>query len=195
MSDWDDHAADWDADPGPRAYAAAAFDSLLDVLAGHGLDLGGARVCDFGCGTGLLTELLVERGAVVDAVDTSPAMLDVVRSKVAQRNWSEVRIFAGLGEAVGPYDLIVCSSVLSFVDDHPATVERLASTLRPGGVFAQWDWERDESDGDDHGLTASEIESALHGAGLVDVVVGQAFVVEVDDMQMAPLLGRGAMPA
>ncbi len=194
MSEWDEHAADWDTDPGPRTYAAAAFESLLPVLQRNALSLDCARVCDFGCGTGLLTEHLVARGAIVDAVDSSPAMLDALRSKVERRGWTIVRLLTELPDDAGPYDLIVCSSVLSFVDDHPATVSRLATTLRPGGLLVQWDWERDVDDPDDHGLTADEIRSALDDAGLVDVAVGPAFEIEVDGTTMRPLMGQGTAP-
>ena len=192
--EWDEHAADWDSDPGPRAYAAEAFASLLPVLERGGLLLDGARAVDFGCGTGLLTERLVEHGAAVDAVDTSPAMLDALRAKVERHGWSGVRLLADIGELVGPYDLVVCSSVLSFVDDHPATVAGLTSTLRPGGILVQWDWERDGDDPDDHGLTVDEIRGTLVGAGLVEVVVGPAFELEVDGVSMRPLMGHGTRP-
>lgn len=194
MSEWDEHAADWDADAGPRVYAEAAFGSLLTVLEHHGVDLERASVCDFGCGTGLLIERMVERTATVDAVDSSPAMLDVLRAKVDRNGWTGVRTFVDLDEASGPYDVVVCSSVLSFVDDHPGTVGRLVSMLRPGGALVQWDWERAIDAEDDHGLTPGEIGSALESAGLVDVEVRPAFEVEVDDLVMRPLLGHGRRP-
>ena len=194
MSDWDEHAADWDADPGPRAYASAAFESLLPVLERHAVALGGAHVCDFGCGTGLLTEHLVGSGATVDAVDTSTAMLDALRTKIERHGWTGVRTYDDLAEAVGPYDLVVCSSVLSFVDDHRGTVDRLVASMRPGGVLVQWDWERDVDDPDDHGFTVGEIRTALTGSGLVDVEVEAAFEIEVDDMVMRPLIGHGRRP-
>ncbi|MEM8904560.1 MAG: class I SAM-dependent methyltransferase [Actinomycetota bacterium] len=191
MSEWDEHAADWERDAGPRAYAEAAFGSLLDVLDGHGIEPAGARVCDFGCGTGLLVERLVTAGASVDGVDTSTAMLDLLREKIERHGWSTVRALEHLASAVGPYDVVVCSSVLSFVDDHPGTVQRLATLLRPGGTFVQWDWERAVDADDDHGLTAEEISTALVAAGLVDVEVGTGFEVAIEDQVMRPLRGTG----
>jgi len=79
---WDEVAAEWDDGPAARAYAEAAFDSLLAALADRGATLAGSRVCDFGCGTGLLTEKLVDAVKSVDAVDTSSAMLEVLGAKV-----------------------------------------------------------------------------------------------------------------
>lgn len=192
MSDWDEYAGDWDADPGPRAYAAAAWDSLRAIAAGHRHQLGGAHVLDFGCGTGLLTEHLVAAGATIDALDTSTAMLAVVDRKIAERAWSGVRTLGELDAAAGPYDLVVASSVLAFVDDHPDTVRRLAQLLRDGGLLVHWDWERDVNDAADGvGFTSTEIGQALEAAGLVEIEVATAFELVVDDDVMRPLVGHG----
>jgi len=186
---WDDAADGWDEADGPRAYAKAAFSSLQDVLSGYGASLVDCRVIDFGCGTGLLTEHLVSAGAAVDGVDTSPAMLAVFDAKVDEHGWPNVRSSAQLPAPTADYDLIVCSSVLSFLDDYPSAVRDLVSRLRPGGSFVQWDWERT---GDDPGgLSRDEIGEALKLAGLGEVSVGVGFTALVDDVTMSPLIGRG----
>jgi 2-polyprenyl-3-methyl-5-hydroxy-6-metoxy-1,4-benzoquinol methylase len=190
MNDWDQYADTWDGDENTRAYAAAAFASLQPVLALHGVTLNGGRVCDFGCGTGLLTEHLVGNGATVDAVDTSVAMLAVLRAKVERHGWRDVRMATGLPDQ-GPYDLIVCSSVCAFLDDYPATVAELVARLRPGGLFVQWDWERNESADDPHGLTRDEIHRALTAVGLVDIRVNTGFEIDVAEQSMRPLIGHG----
>ena len=213
MSDWDDAADGWDGDDATLAYAAAAFDSLAAVLDAAGVSLAGARVLDFGCGTGLLTEHLVDGGAAVVAMDTSRAMIAVLDAKVAERGWTTVRTTTSLTAdsndgvgAAGAFDLVVCSSVLGFVDDYPATVSELASRLRSGGLFVQWDWERADSDThegtdddtdddtDDHGLSGDEIVSALTAAGLVDGTVVEAFRIPIGEHTMAPLMGHGRAP-
>ena len=204
--EWGVVAATWDDSTEVRAYAAAAFESLGSVLARNGLELAGARTCDFGCGTGLLTELLVAAGARVDAVDSSPKMLEVLREKVVERRLAGVRTAHSLdeldvleGDAERGFDVIVCSSVLGFVPDYPATVVALTTRLRTGGLLVQWDWERhagadDALDADDQdavGLTRQEIVEALAGAGLVDVMVDTAFELGVGDDATRPLIGVG----
>ena len=196
-NEWDDYAEGWDQDPGARAYAAAAFASLIGVLQAAGAELADAVVLDFGCGTGLLTERLVSAGATVDAIDTSPAMLEVLNAKINERGWADVRTSTELPAAAVRFDVVVCSSVCSFLDDYPGTVIELVSRLNPGGIFVQWDWERPENpdgeDGsaDDHGLARDEIRAALEGAGLHAVTVDTAFEVEMEGMVMAPLVGHG----
>ena len=78
---WDEMAGSWDADPAVRAYAAAAFDSLERALAERGGTLEGARVLDFGCGTGLLTAAMAARAREVVGIDIAPKMVAVLRDK------------------------------------------------------------------------------------------------------------------
>lgn len=191
--EWDEYAAAWDDDPAARAYAAAAFSSLVAVLRDCDLALAGTVVCDFGCGTGLLTEQLVQTVASVDAVDTSAAMRAVLEAKIAGRGWRHVRVEREIPSSQDSHDLVVCSSVCGFLDDYRGTVQLLADLLRPGGLFVQWDWERQDRD-DTHGLSRSQVHQALEAAGLVDVQVGTAFEVEIDGQLMAPLIGIGQKP-
>ena len=188
---WDEYAAGWDDDPDARAYAAAAFESLVAELEHRRISLGDTRVCELGCGTGLLTERLVGAVQSIDAVDTSTAMLAQVSAKIRQRRWTNVRPSIALPESVETHDLVVCSSVLGFVDDHPGTVRRLSELLRPKGVFVQWDWERDPADPDPHGLTRDEIRDAMVTAGFVGLRVDTPFEISVADVTMRPLMGVG----
>ena len=136
---WDDYAATWDDDPAVQAYSRAAFRSLQRHLAGMGFTLDGAKACDFGCGTGLLTESLVEAGCRVDAVDSSPAMLAELNRKVRARGWEQVRLMAELPSLTDErYDIIVCSSVCAFLDDYPGTLAAMHSLLNRGGLLFQW---------------------------------------------------------
>ncbi len=191
---WDEYAADWDDDPAARAYATAAFASLQTTLDQRGVSISGSTVCDFGCGTGLMTEQLVDEVESIDAVDTSPAMLAVLETKRARHGWSHVRIGADIPALRNGHDVVVCSSVCGFLDDYPGTAQTLAGLLRPGGVFVQWDWERDEAAADPYGLSRHEISDALAAAGLVEVSIDRAFEVTVNDETMRPLIGVGQKP-
>lgn len=194
MSDadpWDEYAETWDDDPAARAYSVAAYDSLVDILHRFDRRLDSMIVCDFGCGTGLLTERLADRVATIDAVDTSAAMIDQLTTKAETRRWTHVRPARAIPEHTATHDLVVCSSVLAFVDDYPKTTTRLVGLLRPGGVFVQWDWELDPTDDEPYGLTRADMVATLDAAGLVDVTVETAFELPFEDMIMQPLIGYG----
>ncbi|MFK8024348.1 MAG: class I SAM-dependent methyltransferase [Ilumatobacter sp.] len=187
--EWAESAAGWDDDPYARAYAAAAFDSLLET----GVDLAGARVLDFGAGTGLLTERLAPIVESVVGVDTSRAMLELLDRKSRARGWENVTTASQLDERHRGFDLVVASSVCAFVDDYPRTAVDLVDRLVPRGWFVQWDWEREE-DAEGHGLSRTQIAEALRAAELVDVAVRQGFEARLEDMVMAPLMGIGRRP-
>ncbi len=191
-NEWDQYAESWDNDPTTSAYAAAAFDSLTELVQASGLSLQGANVLDFGCGTGLLTEHLVVAGATIDAVDTSTAMLNTLAAKIDRHGWSTVRTSTILPEPSPRFDLVVCSSVCAFLPDYPSAVQELVTYLRPDGLFVQWDWE--QTGDNDHGLTRTQIHRALTASGLADVGVRTGFSIEVNDQAMSPLMGYGRQP-
>lgn len=192
--EWDAYAADWDDDLAARRYAVAAFDSLVDRAARQGFGIEGVDACDFGCGTGLLTERLAERCERIDAVDASPAMLAVLDAKIERHGWTHVRTLTQPPDPPAAYDLVVCSSVCAFLDDYAGTAALLVDRLRPGGVFVQWDWELDPTDDDPHGLGRGRIREVLTTAGLATVEVDTGFSVEVEHQVMRPLMGVGRKP-
>ena len=48
-NEWDDYADGWDSDETAALYSNEAFKSLSNIV-----DVKGANLLDFGCGTGLL---------------------------------------------------------------------------------------------------------------------------------------------
>jgi hypothetical protein len=120
-------------------------------------------------------------------------MLSQLDEKVANNGWSNVRTASVLPESSSDHDLVVCSSVLGFVDDYPGMVSQLVELLRPGGVFVQWDWERNDEDEDEepYGLSRTAITAALDAAGLTSVTVDVGFSLPTPHGAMEPLMGVG----
>ena len=202
--DWNDHAATWDEDPAVRSYAEGAFDALTRILQRESIELAGLRVLDFGCGTGLLTESLATAAAQVVGLDPATRMIEVLRTKLQARGWTHVHAVADTLEGAtareyspvaGPFDLVVCSSVCAFLPDYPGTVADLAGRLAPGGLFVQFDWERNDDDAEPYGLSRIEIHEALAHAGLTAVSVEVGFERPMGDMTMRPLAGTGRRSA
>ena len=200
---WDDSADGWDEVEGVRAYSQAAFECLIRVCTERRFHLDGARTCDFGCGTGLLTEKFAPVCASVVAVDTSVAMIDQLRSKIARLGLTNVQTTTDEVEHAvrhnatlfdSPCDLIVCSSVCAFLDDYPATTATLVRLLRPGGLFVQWDWEVDRHADEAHGLTREQVKEALSSAGLEAIEIDSAFELAIGGTTKRPLMGVGQVP-
>jgi ubiquinone/menaquinone biosynthesis C-methylase UbiE len=98
----------------------------------------GMRVLELGCGTGELTFQLVDAGADVTALDISPGMIDLARSRLSRfRPDAAVRFVVAPAEETGleagSFDAVVGKWILHHVDLGEATRE-VRRVLRPGGI-------------------------------------------------------------
>ena len=116
-----------------RGYPA----SLVDAAVERGALEPGSRVVEIGCGTGKLTELLVERGLDVDAVDPGVRMMEVARRRVGASEL--VRFHHDRFEDVelpgGSFDAIFSATAFHWVDPSVGW-RKAAELLRPGGLLA-----------------------------------------------------------
>ncbi|MEA2313935.1 MAG: trans-aconitate 2-methyltransferase [Solirubrobacteraceae bacterium] len=104
-----------------------------DVLARLELN-GDETVLDAGCGSGRISEALLERlpnGRLI-ALDESPSMVAAARRRLDAR--AEVRVGDLLAlELEQPVDAILSTATFHWIADHERLFARLHSALRPGG--------------------------------------------------------------
>jgi trans-aconitate 2-methyltransferase len=98
---------------------------------------GGETVLDAGCGSGRVTEALLERlprGRVI-AVDASASMVQAARGRLAGADGRvEVRLLDLLElELEEPVDAILSTATFHWIADHDVLFGRLRAALRPGG--------------------------------------------------------------
>ncbi|HET6548585.1 MAG TPA: class I SAM-dependent methyltransferase [Solirubrobacter sp.] len=125
----------------PREWNAASYDRLSDPQLAMALDVvdrldlrGDERVLDAGCGSGRVTEVLLDRvpdGEVV-AVDGSEAMVAQARERLGTR----AHVFASdlLDLTLdAPVDAILSTATFHWIADHETLFARMHAALRPGG--------------------------------------------------------------
>ena len=109
--------------------------AIYDHLARHCGLVTGADVVDLGCGTGISTGPLLERGARVVGVDPDPAMLD----RAAAHLGDEARLVLGRAEQLplpdASADLVVAAQAAHWFQEPQASAE-IHRVLRPGGSVA-----------------------------------------------------------
>ena len=185
---WDDYAEGWDSNQDVRSYSQKAFESLTTEI-----DIQGLRVLDFGCGTGLLTEKMVPFAENIVALDSSEKMCSILRKK----GLKNVDILTGfLTENLiqsepflqKPFDLIVASSVLAFIDDYVSMLKILKSFLCRGGFLVQWDWKKSERE-PDFGFDSDDLKKGFQHASLTIISTTEPFSLESENGAMAVIMG------
>ncbi|MFN8058603.1 MAG: methyltransferase domain-containing protein [Vicinamibacterales bacterium] len=126
-----------------RAYQESVAGRLRTELLWRGLEPHlpppPASVVDIGAGTGDFAERLVHAGYRASLVDVSAAMLAEAAARLGR---ADVRTVVGdiehdeLELAPSSVDIVVCHSVIEFVEDRERVAERLVGWLRPGGVLS-----------------------------------------------------------
>jgi ubiquinone/menaquinone biosynthesis C-methylase UbiE len=101
-------------------------------------------VVDLGCGTGLSTMLWAGRSAQVIGIEPNDDMRQQAEKKRAQSGLSNVRYQAALAQRTGlpadSADIVTCSQSLHWMEPEPTFAE-IARILRPGGLFAAYDYD------------------------------------------------------
>jgi len=156
--------------------------ALVESLA---LPKAGERALDAGCGTGIYTAWLVERGAEVTGLDIDPVFLAAARKKTPS-----ARLVEGdatrLPFADGEFDLVLAVTLFCFLSDaqRAAAARELLRVTRPGGRvvvgelnrFSLWaaqrrvkGWRGSKTWKAAHFTTAGELRRLFRAAGAATV--------------------------
>ena len=135
--------------PGPGDWDARTYDRISDPMTRWGQDVLARleaapddTVVDAGCGTGRVTEMLLERvpdGRVV-ALDAAPSMVSEARRRLARFGPRVMFVEADLLDLApgilggwAPADAVLSTATFHWVLDHDRLFAKLAGVLRPQG--------------------------------------------------------------
>src|SRR3954466_5938804 len=125
-----------------RTWDGAAYDRLSTPMERLGREVldrlelrGDEAILDAGCGSGRLTELLMERvpdGRVI-GVDASASMIDAARERLSDAADLRVGDLVGLDLGGATVDIVFSTATFHWIADHDALFASLRQALRPDG--------------------------------------------------------------
>lgn len=95
---------------GIRATVRAGRDQMRNsIISRLPENLTGKRILDAGCGTGAVALELANKGALVTAVDLSPNLIELAKSRIPENQRQNIQFYAGdmLDEAHGDFDYVI----------------------------------------------------------------------------------------
>jgi SAM-dependent methyltransferase len=111
-------------------------DRLTRVVGGSLDVLKGKRILEAGCGAGRFTEIMLDVGAHVFAVDISTAVEANVANCAEAENYFVCQAdVLKLPFSVGQFDVVVCVGVVQHTPNPEKTIRSLCSHVRPGGLL------------------------------------------------------------
>lgn len=97
----------------------------------------GLSVVDIGCGGGILSESLAQRGAKVTGIDMGEAPLAVARLHSIESkltiDYRRITAEELAEEQAGQYDIVTCLEMLEHVPDPSKVIKACAELVKPGG--------------------------------------------------------------
>ncbi len=97
----------------------------------------GKKVLDVGCGGGILSEALAQRGADVSGIDMGEAPLEVAKLHALESgvtiNYRQITAEELAEQEPEQYDVVTCLEMLEHVPDPSSVIRACAKLCKPGG--------------------------------------------------------------
>ncbi len=99
--------------------------------------ISGKHVLDIGCGGGILSESMAQRGALVTGIDLSDKALGIARLHLLESghnvDYQKVSTEEFADQAAGRFDVVTCMEMLEHVPHPASTIAACAALVKSGG--------------------------------------------------------------
>ena len=192
MTDFDERAKDWDADPKKVERARVVADAIRKAIPLSN----NMNALEYGCGTGLLSFALQEDLGQITLADTSQGMLDVLGKKIASAgvtNMHPVRLDLSSDKLPDEkYYITYSLMTLHHIHNARGILNKFYDLLEPNGYLIVADLDKEDgsfhTDGttDVHkGFERSELQRWVESAGFVNIHFSTVYEIskEVNDRE------------
>jgi len=128
FDNWPDPYERWFQTPIGALVKTVELDLVLKLLKPRA----GEHILDAGCGSGIFTAPLVERGSRVTGLDLSLPMLERARTRLCSQSFLAADMSA-LPFTDGTFDKVVSITALEFIENGKQALTELFRVTRPGG--------------------------------------------------------------
>ena len=90
---------------------------------------------DVGCGPGVMSQIALDCGMNTTCLDSSSEMLDIARRNCRGANFIKSSLPLRDSSLRSRFDLVICSSVIEYVDDVHETMRDMCAMLRDKGIL------------------------------------------------------------
>ena len=102
-----------------------------------GSPLDGMKVCDIGCGGGILSESMAKCGAITTGIDMGKSPLSVARLHAMESeleiDYQQITAEEMAEKHAAEFDVITCMELLEHVPDPASIINACFTLLKPGG--------------------------------------------------------------
>ncbi len=182
MSEFDNKAGAWDANPMHLERSKAIAARLLEIIPVDGR----LKALEFGAGTGLLSLELKDSFSSVDMLDSSQEMVRITNEKIASLGLTNMEaqcIDLEREDFSGTYDIIYSQMVFHHVSDIDGILQKFHKLLNPGGYLAIADLYSEDGTFHDPGFTGhrgfdvANLTAILGLHGFSEIRHEQCFVI------------------
>lgn len=130
-------------DPWVRDYVLMSWNRARPFFLTKNLPAPGSKVLEFGCNLGASSIMLASMGAEITAIDINPDYVNIAKANAKAHGVSEHTEFIPVTDtrqlpfADNVFDLVVCNSVLEYVQDNhlDQVLGEIDRVLKAGGIL------------------------------------------------------------
>lgn len=100
-------------------------------------------VLDAGCGSGLFSQMVIDRGAGLIGIDAAAGLLELARKRNPGNNFLEEDLIT-LPFASDSFDVVTGFNSLQYSGDFPRALAEAKRVLKPGGLLVLGFWDKPE---------------------------------------------------